>query len=336
MPIAETSSMSMAMSLMDGFGLGAMRAPRAIQLKYSAILQSRTITENTIREFDLISYFNITEADSLRAMDISVRTFHNSLFNLVLNEEVSFITVNITTSDRYFSRIIAEYYLQVLINYARDNPNNLGRQQRELLESRINDILAQVRTLTETISIFKQEHNIIEIQSQAIAAIEGYNAIINELVALELELEFVERFLPNQPRLRDLTQRRQIMLDTVRRFETGNPETPFLLPLNEVTDQLIILQGKMFELDILERILQTIYPQLELARIEEINDMDRLEIIDLPSLPGLRSFPRRALICIITFFIALFFSCTLVIFKSVLSDEDKEKARTIWKTLWRG
>ena len=332
-PMLENTQFSMAQNIMEGFGIGSQPTPRAINFKNSAILKSRTVTENTIRKYNLIDYFKITEADTLKAMDDAVKMFHNRILDVFLNDETYFMTVRVTTRDKYFSREIAQHYLDFLMDYTQDNPNNIGRQRRILLENRINQITNDMATLSDDLRLFQNEHNIIEIEEQVKSSIEGYGLILQELLAIEVELSHVEQILPNSMRHVNLVERRDIIIETMKRFQTGHDGMPFLLPLDNIADKAFTVQEKVFGINLYQRMLITIYPQLELARIEEVNNMDRLEIIDIPELAGRRAFPKRALICVFTFFISFIFSCACVVLMGIMSEEEKTKMKEIWRLI---
>ena len=328
-PITNTGPLSMAMNLMEGLGLSTQTTPKVVNLKNAAILQSKSITETTIRKYNFINYFKITEKDTLKAMDKAVRQFNREILKIVINDEVQFMTVNLTTKDRYFSKELAEYYLTLLIKYAQDNTNNQGKQKRELLENRINQITSDMTILSNSMKKYQKEHNIIEIEQQAKASVEGYSSILTELFTVDLELGYTEKFMPNSPKHRDLVDRKLVIEETLSKLEKNNEGMPFFLTLNNINDQLFTIQEMVFGLEIYKLILQTIYPQYELARLEEINNMDQLEIIDFPSLAGKRTYPKRPVICIFTFFISLLFSISYVLLKSIMSGEDKQKIKII-------
>lgn len=334
LPITDQGALSMAKSLMEGLGLGSSTSPKASTLKYSAILNSRSITENTIRKFNLIDYFEITDSDSLKAMDKAIRRFHGEMFDILVNDEVHFMTIRLTTKDKYFSREISQHYLNVLLSYAQNNSNNLGRQKRELLETRINQITDEMLNLTSEIKEYQKEHNIIEIEQQAKASIEGYSSILKELFSVELELSYAEKFMTNSLKHRDLADQKKVIIQTLKKLENTNDEMPFFLALKNINDSFFSIQEKVFALEIYKKILETIYPQFELARIEEIDNMDKLEIIDYPNLPGRRAFPKRAMICVATFIVSFLFSSSLVLLNKLTSEQDKIKVKEIWNNLF--
>jgi len=337
LPLANRNMAAVPSALMNslGLGLGGMATPFTMNLKHAALLKSRTISEDVVRRFDLIDYFKITEQDTLKAMHLAVKSLHSEMLNILINEENHFMTLRVITKDKYFSREIAQYYLDTLIAYTLNNTNNTGRQKRELLEGRVNEITETLQAILDEVKIYQIEHNIIEIEHQARVAIERYGKLLEDFFTIDLELSYVEKYMPNTIRHRDLSTRRALLLETLSSLEMINPDTPFLVPLRDVTERYLTIQQKLFNIELYKKILETIYPQLELARLEELDTLDKIEIIDLPNLAGQRAHPLRAMICIVTFIISFLFSCGCVLLKQLTSDEDKNKFRELWKNLFR-
>ena len=334
-PILDTSATVPTPSLFDGFGFGSGLNLKSVSLKNSVILKSRTFSESVVRQFNLIDYFKITEPDTLKAMDFAIRNLHTQMLDVILNDEVYFLTVNVTSKDRQLSQNIAQYYLDYITSYNLDNSNNIGRQRKELLEQRVDVITNEMNILAEELRLFQNEHNIVEMQGQSLAIIDSYGSLLEEFLSVEVELIHVTNIMPNSIRHRDLADKRRILLDTIGRLETGYDATPFLLSLNNLTDKAFTVREKSFRLELYQRMLLVLHPQLENARIEEINSIDRLEVIDMPNFPGERTHPKRAIICIITFMLSFLFSTGCVIMYNILSDEDKGKLRMLWTLLFR-
>ena len=335
LPKDDSSSMSMLGNMMGGLGLGSSMTLSAKSNKYASLIKNKNTTEETVRKFNLIEYFKIKEKDPLKEMDVAIKAFHSAIFSVLVSLEDNFIKIEITTKDKYLSRDIAMHYLDVLSDYAQDNTNNTGRQKRELFESRIEALTEELRQVNDEMRIYQAKHNIINIEAQAIAAIESYSQVIGQLLAAGLDLKYIERFMLSGTRHTELTTRNDVISETLQKLESNTGEIPFILPLNQLNDHIFVIQDFMIRQIIMQKTLETIYPQYELARIEEVEEMDKFEIIEFPTLAGIRSFPRRSVICILVFFISFSLSAGLALAKELASDDDKEKIRAIWKTLFR-
>jgi capsule polysaccharide export protein KpsE/RkpR len=251
-------------------------------------------------------------------MELAILKFHSKVLDINIFTEVNFLTIKVTTDDKYFSRDLAQYYLDLLIDYTINTSHNIGRQKRELLESRINQILEQIATLTLEISEYQKTHNIIEIEQQAKISLESYGRVLEEFISNEFELNHAERFMPNSPMHQTLLDKRESLVETLQKLQVDNSDMPFFIPLSDINNSFFTIQEKVFSLELQRKILEALYPQLELARLEELDNTDRFEIIDLPNLAGQRSFPKRALICIITFMFSFIFSVCCVLIKHLI------------------
>ncbi|MCL1826709.1 MAG: Wzz/FepE/Etk N-terminal domain-containing protein [Candidatus Cloacimonetes bacterium] len=326
-------------SLAESIGLaaGATTTPKQLGIKYSALLKSKTITHITIDKFDLINYYKvkIKDGDKDKALETVYKVFHNDMFDIKLSDETYFMSVAVTTKNKQFSKEIAEYYLETLLDYVKNNKNNTGRQKRELFETRVDQVMSEIEGLVAIIGEYQKENNIIDIENQAKAAIEGYYKVLVDLVELDVELIYTEKFLQNSPKHISLKEKKDSFLEALQKLEKESGETPYLLPLNNITDSYLTIQDIKMRIEVLEKVLMTIYPQLELARIEEIDNMDQIEIIDYPNIPGKRSHPKRALICVLTFFVSLLFASGSVLVYDHLNTTESDKIKEIWKNLFR-
>ena len=335
LPKDDSSSLSAFGSVMGALGLSSSFSLSSFSNKYATIMKGKIATEETIRKFDLLNYFKITEKDPLKAMDIAIASFHRSIFSVTVSMEDSYILVEVTTKDKELSRAIAQHYLDFLTDYAQNNTTNSGRQKRELFESRVAVLTEELRNVSDELRQYQAKHNIVHVETQAISAIQSYSKIFDDLLMVGFDLKYLERYMTSATRQSEFSNRSEVITETMHKLESDTKETPYSLPLNKLNDHIFVVQDFMFRQLILQKTLETIYPQFELARIEEAEEMDKFEVLEYPTLPGIKSFPKRSLICILVFFTSLLLSAGMVIAKELTSEEDKEKIKEIWKTLFR-
>jgi uncharacterized protein involved in exopolysaccharide biosynthesis len=336
MALQEKSNISLSASaLLSSSGLSGLGTVMITNERYASMLKSRTVSENMVNRLDLIKKFEIKEKDPIKAMSIACNRLQSSILQIKINDKNHFLTIKITTKDKELSKMLAEQYLDTLINYVNNKANNTGRQKKELFENRIEQITDDLKNLTDEITLYKKTNNIIDLENQAKASVDGYYGIIKELTNLDLEIAYAEKFMQNSMMHNDLLEKKQVLIEKIRKLEKKSDDTPFFLALNKINDSYYTMQEKVFGVGIYRKILETIYPQLELARIEEIDNMDKVEIIDRPNIPGKRSYPNRAFICVFTFTISFMFSCAVIILFYLISSDDINKLKQICKTLFR-
>jgi len=335
LPIDTAGNINISNSLLEGFGLGSNITIRALNYKYAAVLKSRSITEPVIEKYRFIDYFKIKDKDPLKAKEKAFKLFHRKIMKIMITDETDFMTISITTRDRQFSKEIAEHYLSILLEYIINNTNNIGKQKRELFESRLAQITTEMSDLTEEMKKYQNIHKIVDIENQAKASIETYSKILEEFFIVELDLGYIEKYMPNSLAHKNLVEKKNNIKDTLKKIETNNSnDTPFLLALENINSGYFTVQEGVYKLEIYQKLLTTIYPQLELARIEELEKMDKFEIIDYPNLPGIRAYPKRAMICIATMFISFVFSCGCILVRELTSVSDVDKIKELWHKLF--
>ncbi|MDD4156310.1 MAG: Wzz/FepE/Etk N-terminal domain-containing protein [Candidatus Cloacimonetes bacterium] len=333
--IDNADNFSLTNSLFDGLGLEGSGSVKGKSLKYSAVLKTNRISKKAIKEFDLISYFNIVDKDSLKVIDTAIKSLHEEILEIYLNEDTFFMTIILTTKDKQMSKKMADFYLNELIEYAQDNKSNLGKQKKELLETRINEIEKNILVLSEELKVYQENNNIVDIVEQAKASLSNYSVVLNEYFINEIELNYTSRVLPNSIQHKNLQEKNKSITEILKKFEVDNKDLPYLLSLNSSNTHLFTIQQKVYALELLETILKTIYPQYELARIDEIDSRDMFEVLDYPKLSGYRTSPKRALICIVTFFVSMLFSSVLILFVKLMPNDDIVKIKAVWKNLFR-
>jgi len=334
LPIDTTSSLNISSALLEGFGFADNVSIKALDLKYAGVLKSRKITEQVIEKFNFINYFKIKVSDPIKAMEYALNEYHKRILKITITEDTDFLTIAVTTKDKYLSKEIAGYYLEILYDYITNTANNTGSQKRELFESRLTQITIEMSELSEEMRKYQAKHNIVDIENQAKASIEAYSMILDEFFKVELELEYAEKYTPNTLGHKNLVDKKISITETLKKIEKNNNETPFLLAMSNINSNVFTVKEGIFKMKIYEMLLETLYPQLELARIEELEKMDKYEIIDYPNLPGIRAYPKRALICIITFIIAFLFSSAYVLLRESTSEDDREKIKELWNKLF--
>lgn len=278
------------------------------------IMNSRTFAEDVINKFNLISYFEIEDPDTLVVIETAVKELNESVKRIGMNEETGLISIKIETKDRYLSSDIANYYWQKLEKYNLETRMSKGKQKRIFLEKRVEEVKANIIDLSQELLAFQKKHNIIKLEDQTSAIIQSYSELIIQKNKKELDLEFALEFTNSQnPNIDKLKLENQILTNKISELEEiqSNNKFKYILSLNSIPDKALKFANMTMNLGIQKQIYNFLYPQFEQAKIEEIKDLPTLEVIDKAIPSGLRSKPKRAKLCISAFIIALFLSSLL-------------------------
>ena len=332
----QASSLPLNIDGLSGLTAGLMETTNS-QNAINAVtaMNSRQFSEKVIRHFNLIDYYKITTQDSLKAMDSALKMLHTKTMKIGSDPETGLVTVSADTKDKKLSRDIVNYYLQQLEIYNREEKITRGKMNREFLEARVNETRAEIDSLMLALKDFQQRHNAVDIEAQTSSLIKSYSDIIATKMSTDIELELARKnYAENSPIVLELKDRSEALAKQIRQLEAGKePLKPrYLIDIGSLPDLATQYAQLKMNLEIKSKIYEFLYPQYEAAKLEELKDLPTLDILDTPREAGLRVRPKRAVMCIIAFALAVVASIIIVLIKNAL-ELNKERWQEIKKEL---
>ena len=332
----QTSTLPFNIEGLSGLTAGIMGTTNS-QNAISAVtaMNSRQFSEKVIRHFNLIDYYKITTKDSLKAMDSALKMLHTKTMKIGSDPETGLVTVSADTKDKKLSRDIVNYYLQQLDIYNREEKITRGKMNREFLEARVNETRAEIDSLLLALKDFQQRHNTVDIEAQTSSLIKSYSDIIAIKMSTDIELELARKnYAENSPIVLELKDRSEALAKQIRQLEAGKePLKPrYLIDIGSLPDLATQYAQLKMNLEIKSKVYEFLYPQYEAAKLEELKDLPTLDILDTPREAGLRVKPKRAVMCIIAFALAVVVSIIIVLIKNAL-ELNKERWQEIKKEL---
>lgn len=313
--------------------LGSDNAQNAIN-SVSA-MRSRRFSEDVIRHFRLIRYYEITENDSLMAMDKALKRLRQKTVNIDYSTDTGLVNVSVATKQKKLSRDIVDYYLQNLEIYNRDQKLTKGKMNREFLEGRVRATEAEIDSLLYAVNDFQTKHNAIDIETQTESLISSYSDVIATKMQTDIELELARKnYAPDSPVVAELKARSDALGRQIRELEAGGGglKPRYLIDIASLPDLGTQFAQLKMNLEIQSKVFEFLYPQFEAARLEELRDMPTLDILDTPREAGMRVRPKRAMLCAIAFALALVAAVIIALIKNAFG-QNKERLREIKKEL---
>lgn len=332
----QTSSLPFNIEGLSGLTAGLMGTTNSQNAINAVIaMNSRQFSEKVIRHFNLIDYYKITTQDSLKAMDSALKMLHTKTMKIGSDPETGLVTVSADTKDKKLSRDIVNYYLQQLDIYNREEKITRGKMNREFLEARVNETRAEIDSLLLALKDFQQRHNAVDIEAQTSSLIKSYSDIIATKMSTDIELELARKnYAENSPIVLELKDRSEALAKQIKQLEAGKePLKPrYLIDIGSLPDLATQYAQLKMNLEIKSKVYEFLYPQYEAAKLEELKDLPTLDILDTPREAGLRVKPKRAVMCIIAFALAVVVSIIIVLIKNAL-ELNKERWQEIKKEL---
>ncbi len=277
------------------------------------ILNSREFYEKTIQHFNLREYFKVKEnrwkIDSLNVMDSCVNQLQNDVIRVSANEVTGTITISATTKDRVLSKKIVEFLVEELDKYNKEIKISKGKEKRLFLEKRMLQVEDDIDNQSEELAAFQQKNHLINLDEQVSAAIGAFSEMVKEKVKTVTELEFVISYMSkDNPKVMEYKKRLESINAQLDRMQNDN-FSKYIPNFEDVNGLTLVYMKKKLKLEISSQVYETLLPQYELAKLEEINDLTSIQYIQRASLDGIREKPKRAAICIVAFLLSLVFAC---------------------------
>lgn len=285
---------------------------------YVEVLRSRRFGEDAIRKFDLINYFKLSHADSLRNMDKALIALSKEVMGFGYNKSSGLVAIKASTKNKQLSLNLVNHYLDRLEEYNRTQKLSKSKLNRIFLEQRVSETKQTLDSLIIENRKFQEGSKAIHLESQAKGIIDAYGSVIAERMKADIELELARANYGEQsPIISNILTRKTGLEKQIKDLEKSGNTPDYLINIGKipaVTSQYAKIQMNM---EIYKTLFSYLYPQYEAARLSELRDMPTIEMLDYPRLAGVRDRPKRAVICIIATLAAFILAIFIAILKEI-------------------
>ena len=275
-----------------------------------AILDSRTVKQSVVEEFDLIEVYDL--ADSEAPMKYAIEELEGNV-EFVVDNEYNYLSVQAYDKDPQRAADMANFFVSELNRIGIDLSTQTARAYRLTVEKRyksFEDSLAAVMLATR---ILQEETGVLDLPTQGAAFAEVLAEWRTQIFVADLELGNL-RFLygdnHSQTRAaqRAVDQAWQSYNQALEGQERIMPIAQDILP--EIAHRFIKLQTDTV---ILGTLLEFTRPVLEEARLEEERASQSVQVLD-PAIPPVeKARPWRAAICVVSTFSGFLLSILYVL-----------------------
>ena len=288
-----------------------------------AILKSRTMMESIVNTMGLIQRY---ESDNLEE---AVKSLRDNLSFEQLEEGTISISANVHTpwlsneQDEIEARNLATKIANEFVNQLDIVNKRLQTEQaihqRKFLGERYGENLMDLIKAEEKLKQFKENHNIISIESQTRTAIESAAALKNQILIKEVQKGVVSRKLKlNHPEIIGIEDEIRELTVKLHEIEYGrdtseNVRGNLFLVLSEIPQIDTDLMRLTREVDIQSGLYVFLTQKYEESKIQEARDTPTIQILDDASSPIKRLKPKRTIMVLGYSLIAFVLSALYVI-----------------------
>jgi uncharacterized protein involved in exopolysaccharide biosynthesis len=293
-----------ALSSKSGDAIGSL-ASDALGLRTSGasvvgILQSRTVQDDIINQFDLRKTYGKKHYDDTRRI-LAKRTAISE------DHKSGIITIAVQDSQPERAAALARAYVNELNNRVAQLTTSSAHRERVFLEERLQTIKQRLDAATLQLSRFSSANKTFDPQMQGKAMLEAASNLQGQLIAAEAELSGLQQIYGvENSRVKSASARVADLRAKLRNMSgaTGNSGDD-AAPVNSnqlypSLEQLPLLGNTYYDLARTAKIDESVYEiltrQYELAKVQEAKEIPSIKVLDQPIVPERKIWPPRLLI----------------------------------------
>ncbi len=243
---------------------------------YKAVLSSRTVQEEVIKQYDLQQVYKI------KSMEKAVKAYKTH-YKVKLNPDG---TIQVSVEDKSPARAaeMANTMVALLDKFNVEKRNYQARRTREFLEQRVHDTDSLLRLSEAVLREYQERHHTVAPPTtQAAGDLQSVADLMARKIMLEVRLGTLRTYLrdDNDQIIQTRTELEQLksQIASLPQLQT---EIQRLMRDNKVQEQLYLL----------------LIAELEQSRIRETMDTPTVQVLDPAQPPERHNRPKRAILAI--------------------------------------
>ncbi len=266
---------------------------------FIGILQSRTVEERIIGQFDLRRVYGESRMEEARK-ELERNTY------AVEDRKSGIISITVTDHDPHRAAEMGKAYVDELNRLVSELNTSSAHREKAFLEDRLKSVKVDLDAAARDFSEFASKNAAIDIKEQGKAMVGAAATLEGELIAAQSEQQGLRQiYSDDNVRVRALGARITELQRKLNQIGGGAAESAISaqdgdehaypsirkLPLLGVTYEELYRRTK-----IQETISDLLTQEYELAKVEEAKETPSVKVLDPPSVPEKKSFPPRLLI----------------------------------------
>ena len=278
--------------------------------RYLAILGSRTVMENVVDEFDLVSVYELEDEDYPRVE--AVKELQGNV-DFIIDREYDYLSIEVLDKSPERAAAMSNYFVAELNRVNSQLASQAAGNLRRYIEDRYNESLATLDTVQGAMQRFQEEHGVYQLEAQ----MEGFFLQLVEMRVAQLEAEALyetalSQYGPDNPRV---LAYREAATAARRQYNAALAGQEQLMPVPQGSVPFVARRYIELERErmIQAKILEVIAPMLEHAKLDEMRETMAVQVVDEAVPPVKKTFPKRMIIVIATTLSAFLFAVLAVI-----------------------
>jgi len=312
---------------------GDLLGVRSTSELFVGILNSRTVQDKLIQQFDLRKLYGIGGMEDARR-GLAAKT------TISVERKSQIVSITVTDKSPQRAAAMAQAYVEELNRLVAELSTSSARRERIFLEARLQAVNQDLEAAEKEFSEYASKNTAIDVKEQGKAMVEAAAMLQGQLIAAESQYEGLrEIYTDNNPRVRSLKAR----IDELRRqldklggkgesitsvsSQPGDSIYPSIrkLPLLAVNWADLYRKTR-----IQEAVLEALTKQYEMAKVQEAKEIPTVKVLDTAHIPDKKSFPPRLALMALGTVLGIGFACAWVLGNDAWQGTDAKDPRKMF------
>jgi tyrosine-protein kinase Etk/Wzc len=275
---------------------------------FASILKSNTVMDSVITECNLIKVYK-------------TKTFKDTRNRLMGYTAISvgaegIVGITATANVPILAKMILDSYIKNLDLVNKNLVMSAGKRNRIFIEKRLGEVKNKLKLMEDSLCKFQELHQTISIEDELKPVLEGIADIKAKIISNEITLAMLRDYAteenPEVVRIKSQLKELNNKLHKMEYEKDGSHfGIGFSIPLDNLPEVSLEMARQIRNVKIQEKVLGLLMEQYELAKSQEVKDTPTINILEPPTVPEKKSFPKRSLITGIAFILSFFASISL-------------------------
>src|SRR6267142_3869033 len=273
---------------------------------YVAMLRSRTVADNMIKHFNLMSVYRAkTLMDARKELENATE---------IVAGKDGIISLSVEDRSPDHAAEMANAYIEELENLTRTLAVSDAGKRRLFFEREVKAASDELATAELSLKQTEESTGIIQLDSQSKVMLQAYADLRAQVGLKQVQVQSMRSFAtPENPDLLRAEQELKALQSQLSRFERGQGSRSAAdLALDKVPGAGLEYVRKLREVKYRETLFELLARQYEAARIDQARDASVIQPLDQAVPPEKQSRPKRALIVLTAVLLAFLLAVVAV------------------------
>lgn len=284
--------------------------------KIMAILNSRTLKERVINDLELEKILLDEIPTKVTSLYATHKIFSEN-YSAYQDKKTNVISISYDDKDPELAANIVNYVAEILSIMLEEKSLTITSKKLKLIEEQLIRKREELDIVKNRLLEFQRRTQVLIPESQAEGVMTLYTTLVQQKIALEVELETLKNALSDtNPKIIAKEQQLEAVVNQLRNISEVTSDGKF--DTTDVPENIAEYTEITTELELAQKMYLAIYTQWEQLKFHEQEDKLYVEVIDVGRIPEMKSEPRRSFIVILSSVIAFFGISFLLRFRDMI------------------